>query len=550
MTDWSDRAIDLGLQELHGQRPPDLSARVLLALRESAPGPLPQLAPPRPFRRRTPWFAAAAALASVAAVAAWWLGTAPVPPPPLVQIAVQVTAGALAADQLAGPPPRHQLWQAGHGGDFAARPRNRLRCSQPTQWTFGAFGRLSAGPDTELEVETMEISVKQGAIAGAVLTVAVVAGVVTWHALDHDTTVHTGGVVRMEAQPAPGPDLAAENARLLQRIRDLEQAQEALLAARTAVPEQAPSADAKPEVAAAPVPAAVAVLFDDPRYAEALAKVDWALVGKVTDEMQPLLLELAAAMAKDGEVPPELAAKIGALNAQLVNQLPALLKAGLPGFGPNGAYTHPLFVGNSLASTLAAAGLPLDGNQTSTLANLVRSFSAENQALADQPQGLAVERLLAETTLKQRLYQELQSQLTPQQLARLYPEGSTRYDGLSMFSTGLMTRPYTQPLNAQNPADFARQASRRLGEELGLDAAGTDRARALFESIAGSTRELWSEPADSTESNLRMLRAGRTEAAMRAQLTILQELQRQVPLTPEQQKKLQQLSRIYVPLPR
>jgi hypothetical protein len=549
MNDWSDRAIDLGLQELHGQRPPDLSARVLLALREQAPGPLPRLArSPQPLRH-TAWLCAAAAAVCAAAGLALWSRTNPATPPPLVQVAVQVTAGALAADQLAGPPPRHQLWPAGHGGDFAARPGNRLRCTPPTEWTFGAFGRLSASPDTELEVKTMEISVKQGAIAGAVLTVAVVAGVVTWHALDHDTTAHAGSVVRMEAQPTPGPDLSAENARLLQRIRDLEQTNEALLAARTAVPEQAATAAAKP-AATAPVPAAIAVLFDDPRYAEALAKVDWALVGKVTDEMQPLLLELVAAMAKDGEVPPELGAKIGALNAQLVNQLPALLKAGLPGFGPNGAYTHPLFVANSLASTLAAAGLPLDGSQTSTLANLVRSFSAENQALADQPQGLAVERLLAETTLKQRLYQELQSQLTPQQLARLYPEGSTRYDGLSLFSTGLMTRPYTQPLNAQNPADFARQASRRLGEELGLDAAGTDRARALFESIAGSTRELWSEPADSTESTLRMLRAGRTEAAMRAQLTILQELQRQVPLTPEQQQKLQQLSRIYVPLPR
>ena len=45
--DWRDRAIDAALQEVHGGKVPDLSARVLLALHEHPRGPLPVL------RRRT-----------------------------------------------------------------------------------------------------------------------------------------------------------------------------------------------------------------------------------------------------------------------------------------------------------------------------------------------------------------------------------------------------------------------------------------------------------------------------------------------------------------
>lgn len=542
MNDWQDRCIDAALHELHGQRPPDLSARVILALREGAPAPLPQLAP-APLR--VGWLAAAGLLLSAVLTAALWPRHPAPAAAPQLQVTLEVLAGTLLAD--AGLGTVANQWSAGDRGDFLLQPGSHLRCGPPTAWRCGAFGGFTATAHTELEVQHMEFTVRHGVAATAALTVAVVAGVITWHALERDVTASTGQILRIETQPS-GTELAADHARLLQRIRDLEQERDALLAARTAVP-AAPPAAAEASAAATPPPA-FAALFDDPHYHEALAKVDWALVGKVTDEMQPLLVELVAALEKDGEVSTELAVKIQALNAQLVNQLPALLKANLPGFGPNGAYTHPLFVANSLASTLAAAGLPLDTHQAGTLASLVRAFSAESQALADQPAGLAAERLLAETELKQRLYAELQSQLTPQQLARLYPEGSTRYDGVSLFHTGLMTRPYTQGLPASSPADFAQQASRRLGEQLGLDGPGTERVRAIVESIAGSARELWSEPADRTETTLRMVRSERTAAAMRAQLAILRELQRQMLLTPEQQQKLAQLSQIYVPLPR
>ena len=94
-------------------------------------------------------------------------------------------------------------------------------------------------------------------------------------------------------------------------------------------------------------------------------------------EMQPLMNELVRALEEDGEIPPELAVKIEQLNANLIGQVPALLKAGLPGRGPNGAYTHPLVVSNILAKTLQAAGKPLDQAQSAALSGLVKSFGSE-----------------------------------------------------------------------------------------------------------------------------------------------------------------------------
>jgi hypothetical protein len=47
-----------------------------------------------------------------------------------------------------------------------------------------------------------------------------------------------------------------------------------------------------------------------------------------------------------------------------------------------------------------------------------------------------------------------------------------------------------------------------------------------------------------------MLKSGRTAAALRRQLQWMREIQREVPLSPEQRKKLAKTHRVLVPLPR
>lgn len=398
----------------------------------------------------------------------------------------------------------------------------------------------------------MEFSLKNGVVAASALTLSVVAGVVTWHTLTRSETAVAGEVVRMEAGADRAALLAAENAQLRQRITQLEQQAETAAAAPLRI--QAPAAPAEtpavvPAVESdAPVPVQAA-LFRDERFA-ALDSIDWATMGAATKEMGPMLAQLMEEVAKTGEVPTELAIKIQELNGKLVAQVPAMLKAGMPGFGPNGAYTHPLVVANVLGSTLQAAGQPLNESQQAAIAGLVRAFGMENQGIVDQPREFDLEHLLAESEMKDRFYKEVSTLLTPDQYSKMYPEGSTGYDGASLFSTGLMTRPYTEAVSATNAGDFARVASNKLGEQLGLDESTSAQVRAVVERMAAASPEVWQDKGGVVESKLRMLKPGRTAAALKQQLAVMREIQRQVPMTAEQKKKLASMKHVLVPLPR
>jgi len=256
---------------------------------------------------------------------------------------------------------------------------------------------------------------------------------------------------------------------------------------------------------------------------------------------------------KNGELSKEgmaLAVKITELNGKLVAQVPAMLKAGLPGYEANGAYTHPLVTANTLSSTLAAAGQPLTDAQRATMSGLVRTFSIENQSISDASREFDLEYLLAETEMKDRFYREMSTLLTPEQYRAMYPEGSQSNDGVSLFGTGIVTRPYTEVVPAANAADFARIASNKISESIGLDEATATKVRGVIERMTGASPELWQDPADSAETRLKFLKRGRTPAALRRQIEVMREIERSVSLTPEQKKQLRSMKKILVPLPK
>lgn len=152
--------------------------------------------------------------------------------------------------------------------------------------------------------------------------------------------------------------------------------------------------------------------------------------------------------------------------------------------------------------------------------------------------------------MKDRFYQEVSTLLTPEQFAQVYPNGATGYDGVSLFSSSLMTRPYSEPVPASNAGDFARIASNKIGEQLGLDESTSRQVRSVVERMASAAPELWRDKGTAVETKLRMLKSGRTPAAMRQQLAIMREIQRQVPLTAEQKRQLSSMKHVLVPLPR
>jgi hypothetical protein len=554
MNDWRDRAVDAALQELHGSKPPDLSARVVLALQPGASGPLPRLAPRAP--RPPLWLlvaslALAAGLGAGGAIAAhhWLAPAAREVAAVLVEVAVdtgriECVEGAVVNTLAADASPR---------GTFAAEPGNRLRASAPASFRLAAFGRLAVAPNTELEVRSMEFKKEHGAVAAASLTLGVIVGAVTWHSFTRTETAAAGEVLRLQAPAVGETEVAADDlGRLRQRVAELEQQNRNLLAlSLTREPvEPPPPPPPVAEAPAEPAPAAAGPAFVDPRFAAALAKIDWATMGAVTHEMGPLLAELVATMEEKGEVSTEIAVKLQSLNPKLVEQLPAMLDAKVPGFGANGTYTHPVVTSNVLASTLAAAGQPLNETQRASISGLVHTFGVENQAIVDGVREFELEHLASEMEMKDRFYKEVSSLLTPEQYGAMYPEGSLTHERVGLFSSSLLTTGVSEGVPAANPGEFARRAANKLGDELDLDDATAAQVRGIVERMSGAATDLWRDKASRAELRLQMLRAGRTPAALRHQLEVMREIQRTVPLTPEQRTKLRKLRGVLVPLPR
>ena len=553
MNDWNDRVVDAALQELHGCQPPDLSARVLLALREANPGPLPTVVARRSPTRQVARVAVAAA---VFAAIPWFLlhryaGPFAEPTRTVAYVEVDVSIGEVACRATGASLPTVVVAARG-SGELPLATGTRLQCDPASVFSLGTFGELSTRPLTELEVKTMEFRKEHGVVAATFLTLGVVTGGVAWQALGRGETATAGEVVRLESGAAGGSAALAENVQLKQRIGELEQQLASIQggAARSdATPAAVKIEPSAPQSAVAEKPS-LGMLFSDPKYAEALAGIDWTQMGAVTNEMGPLLAELVEAMGKEGaEVPMDLAIKIQQLNSKLLAGVPAMLKAGLPGFGPNGTYTHPLVVANTLASTLAAAGQALSPAQQRTLEGLVKVFSADAQGINDSSRTFALEQLVAETEMKERFFKEVGSHLSPEQAAAMHPKGAGKYDGSSLFSAGLITQAHAKAIPARDAAEFARIAGSRLADQLGLDEATAAQVRTVLAQASASS-ELWQDRGDATETSLRMMRNGRTQAALRSQLVWMRQIQQQVNLTPEQRDKLAKMKDVLVPLPR
>lgn len=559
MNDWGERLVDSGLRQLHGEQPPEQTAVILHRLRTelAAVTQLPRSRPPAPTPRLL-----GALLGAAAALLLVWLFTdhTAATTPTVVQIEIAALSGGVECLPPAGAPATPLLLSPGERGLWRAQVGSRLqsRGVEGAQVLLSPFGRISTQPHTVLEVSSMEFSLRNGALATGALTFAVVAGVATWHTLSRAETANAGQELRLQAATGePSAQLALANQKLDAALQQNKALQERLQQLETQLARKRAETPVAAEVPApAPVVAEAAggePVFTADQYQQLLASIDWQAVGSASAEMGPKLVALLQALAEGKEIDMADAIALQKLNGKLLDMVPKLMESGLPGFGPNGVFSHPLIAANSLASMLAAGGSSLTADQQATLQNLVRSFAAESQTVHDSPREFSLEELVQEAAMKDRFYQAMADNLTPEQRALMYPEGAGKYDGSSLFSSGLVWSTVDRGVPSLDPREFARMTSDGLGQRLGLDEQASAAVRAVIERVAQQNQALWLNPG--TPLELRggpqsFLQTGRAAAALQMQLQWMRELQNSGALTPQQLERLRSLNAVYVPVPR
>jgi hypothetical protein len=308
----------------------------------------------------------------------------------------------------------------------------------------------------------------------AVVTVVVGTGAVLWKSVDGAAEAKLAAGDRAEIGPAglriERPSELAEAAAVHSaQVEKLERTNAELKAAlaaaqaktaelerklaATTAPETSTTAPKTDAVAAAPAgggtgPSATAgpkprrIVFAATRDMPELAKVDWREAGDASRKIDALLRGEVGECIKAGKsVPPELGAKIAALNQKLVNVAVAILgKLGTNLPNGNGEYTHPVVLANLEAEHLELAGVPLSDDQVSSILSIGNDYDAQWSALqagyaADT---LRLDKVLDELALKKSFCDRMDAVLTPEQRAQLFDPETRHVLQLDLYSPMLM----------------------------------------------------------------------------------------------------------------
>lgn len=416
---------------------------------------------------------------------------------------------------------------------------------------IGALGRLHMSQGSEIEVENMEWKAFGGGAALGAVTVAVVSGVIRWSGGGEPAQAGTGE--RLELRSLAPASAAAKIDTLQEQVANLQRELAAASARARDLEGQASRTVAANKDAAA----AAAAEEEPPPHLQhaftyggmepALAAIDWDVTGKCMHEMTAKLDVLMAALEKGEDMPLDVLGEIQSLNAELIKQAGALLKAKVAGTGPNGVFTNPIVAANQIHATLTKAGMPLSAAQEDALRLLSAQIAGEDEARrgAVPADGFELEALLGETGLKDRFYRQARGLLTPEQERALFPE---RLAGASanLFDTGLVWAQFARPMEVRDRDDFASQVSRSVLDHLGLSGDADPQVRAAVAAWASRM------PDDAFVVGDRLSRTGLgklgpVRAAAQRQLELLRELQRTLPLTDAQKAKLRAAGPVFMP---
>jgi hypothetical protein len=415
----------------------------------------------------------ASALAAGVAVAAWMQGrparAAPLSVPGLV------TAGALA---LAGPAGTQELPT---GAALARVPRvgDRWRARTDTELVVPPLPplRLTAGSDAEVT------SVTCRAHAGGTELLALAL------AMDAGTAEAEGG-----ASARAGENLLWEMPRRHRDADARDDLRPQLAAAHARVAEL--------ERAAARVPVAVAGEASAPRDGErfvppfavppslqaAFRALDWPSAATTLLSLLDAVERVAAEIDELGDARALTLSEAQRHNAEAVRHGIAAQQAGIPGFGGNGALTHPLVAVHLAAAALHRANLPLSRTQVERLQTLAETcHDDEERRRAQWPHDdFLLAAALEEGAGRERLYAAIEAVLSPPQSAMLF-RPALRGTTVDTFGPGVYWYGLANVGLVTDADEFVREAARVLGKRIG---AGETLGPALLEVWRGAVVEL------------------------------------------------------------
>lgn len=566
-----DRILDTSLEEVTGRvEPPDLVEKVRARLDGADTGPAMDSSPVGDVAVRTVTgngsrgarWSVVGSLAGLAAAAGLlvWVGGGFGDPGgagavPRIELEVRVLRGEISWSGDGAVIERTGTHSAAAGQQFQLALFEGMQLQSgtvPTALQLPRFGTLYTESNTILEVETMELTQRRGAIAVGGVTLVVLAGTVTWSAFARTEEAGVGETLRMEtADPQPVIMTASRQQALLDENEELRR--------RLAEAEARASRQRVANEDAAPVMGDVALedetvlaaRFSDDKYGAALAGVDWKVVGTAMKGQVAVSAELAAAILA-GEIPLELAGELQQFNGQLVGQLQPLMDGEVPGSGPNGTFTHPLVAANQVDQVLASGDAPLSEEQSSLVAAITDHYLAQDENLRIRAEGheLSLETLLEETAMKDRFYEEVGQVLSPEQHAMLYPDGVGDYNQLNLFGTGIIWAQVAKPALVEGPEDLARRNFSRFSDGLKLNPDQQERLRPLLDTWSRSyPPEYWSETSNALERE-GIMKTSRTRMAAERQLALFKSMLNGLGLTAEQREKLLSNNGVLVPMVR
>ena len=262
-------------------------------------------------------------------------------------------------------------------------------------------------------------------------------------------------------------------------------------------------------------------------------------------QMPRLLADIIDARLQKKDVP-DSGTEFHRFNGPFMAEVLKLRQNGLDGAKLNNVWTHPAVIVNLIHATLEKAALPLTAEQQSALMRIGSKFVEEDRRRLERytRETLALQRLLDETALKDRFFDEIHKLLDDGQRTVLHPKVQRGYTNSDLFSSAIIWGAHAHAMGVKDHAGLVDRYVESLCREFEIDPALV--TPIVERGTAGIDDQLLAEPYDIAAKN-RHMRVERVREFAKVGLAVRKEMLAQLALTNEQRAKVREDSLVPVP---